>query len=141
MLKLLSKYDRQIKFLICGGIGAMVQIFIFHLCYGLSHLNLFLSYALAFIISATTNYALNSYFTFKDRQNNLLIYFKYIITVLITFLAGEVLMYTFIDIFNIYYVISNMAVILMIYPLNYVIGTYLIWDKVKIENRKIENTR
>lgn len=126
---MIKRFERQIKFMLCGAFNSIVQMSIFHLCYGVFNINLIISYTIAFFISTISGYTLNSRFTFNDRQKSLSVYLKYIFLVFLTFLLGEVLIYCFVDIFKIYHIISNVMVIVMIYPINYIISSNIIWNE------------
>jgi putative flippase GtrA len=123
---------RLARFMICGAIGGLVQIAIFHPMYLVS--NIFIAYTVAFIISATVNYNLNSVWTFKDKRSSFKGYFEYLFSMSVTFLIGEILIYLFINILNINDMLANVITIPVIFPINYVIGKSIVWNKNKIEN-------
>lgn len=136
-------YDRNVfkkrilKFAICGGIGGLVQIAVFHLLFTLN-VTVSLAYTLAFVVSTTVSYVLNMIWTFKDNESNSKSYYKYMYSMAITFLIGQGLIYLSINVLNINHIIANALVILIIFPINYLISKRIVWSKNKIENRKIK---
>lgn len=136
MLQLLKKNAKLIKFAIIGGIGGLVQIYVFDLVYDKLSIYILLSYAIAFLLSASTNYILNSTLNFTDKEANLKGYFKYLSSMAITFLIGEVLIYLFINVIGIYHIIANALVILIIFPVNYIICNKIVWSKSKIVTKQ-----
>lgn len=125
---------RLARFMICGAMGGLVQIAVFHILFSSLEANIFLSYAVAFIIAATVNYNLNSVWTFTDKRSSFKGYFEYLFSMSVTFLIGEILIYLFINILNINDILANVITILVIFPINYVIGKSIVWNKNKIEN-------
>lgn len=69
IIKLINRYNRFIKFCIVGGIGSVLHFSITYILTEYASLWYMASMAIAVAIVITSNFTLNSIWTFKDNQN------------------------------------------------------------------------
>jgi len=137
---LLNRYRRFIKFAIVGGCGVPINLGVL---YGLteSGLHYVASAIIAIAVALTVNYLLNHYWTFKKEGNKSLFrgWCKYAVVSSIGDSIYLGLMVLFVEIAGIYYILSAMMAIFMVFTVRYAVVSRLIWRKHNINKPELEN--
>jgi len=123
--------SRLLKFLIVGASGASISLTILWLLTALAGWHYMLSYLVAFAISVSNNYLLNSLWTFNDKKAHFTGLSKYMLMSLATLSFRELLLYLFTDIAGIWYMASGVIAISIVCILNFVLSRKFIWNKPK----------
>ena len=115
----------------CGGVGALICLGTLYLCTDRFQIHYLISYAIAFLVSATANYIFNSLWTFNTQKAYLKGYSTYIMLTAVTFATGEILMYLLTSKIGIWYLSSNAIVILINFGINFMLSKKFVWNKTK----------
>jgi dolichol-phosphate mannosyltransferase len=131
--RLLTKYRRLMKFALVGGIGVPINLGIL---YGLteSGLHYVVSAIIAIAVALTVYYLLNHYWTFRKEGNKSLIrgWCKYVVVSSIGDGIYLGLMVLFVEIAGIFYILSALMAIFMVFTVRYAVVSRFIWRKQNI---------
>jgi putative flippase GtrA len=105
-------YRRAVKYVIAGGTAAAVDIGILYILTDLAHIWYLLSAVLAFAVAFVVSFTLQKFWTFRDRSTENLHAQAglYLAVALFNLCLNTALMYLLVDIFDIWYVFSQIFV-------------------------------
>jgi len=133
LFDLYRKYSEIINYLIVGVLTTLVSIVIYWIFTKLFHVNYMISNVISWIGSVSFAYITNKVFVFKskcDSEKDVLIeiyqFFKYRIFSLI---IDILLMYAFVEIFNIDDMIAKVIVQFIVIALNYIFSKLFVFKK------------
>jgi putative flippase GtrA len=107
-----------VRYSIVGGSATLVDISILYLLVDIINLHLLISIFISFILAATWNFFINKIWTFKCSKKNIQTqYLQFISIATIGLLLTFILMLIFVEIFNIWYILSKIitAIIVLIW--------------------------
>ena len=125
-MKYLRKYSRILKFGIVGASGSLLglsTLYLFTTIFGLYYIA---SYWLSFLLVVTSNYILNSFWTFKTPPH-LFGYVKYVGASSVTVGITTGLLYLLTDKVGLWYMTSAFITTLCGFIINYSISKHFIW--------------
>ncbi len=117
---------RFIKFGVVGGVGTAVNLGVLYLCTDIANIQYLLSYCISFTCSVTNNYLLNSLWTF-NRFRGARGYVFYVCVSLTTLGLSTGLLYLLTDVVGIFYVLSAMVTIILVFPINFLLSHRYVW--------------
>ncbi len=133
LIELYKKYYEIINYLIVGVLTTLVSIFIYWLFTKVFHVNYMLSNIISWIGSVSFAYITNKKFVFNSKcgcEKDVLIevyqFFKYRIFSLV---IDILLMYAFVEIFNIDDMIAKVIVQFIVVALNYIFSKLFVFKK------------
>ncbi|MGM9850438.1 MAG: GtrA family protein [Bacilli bacterium] len=133
LIELYKKYSEIINYLIVGVLTTLVSIVIYGVFTKLFHVNYMISNVISWIGSVSFAYITNKIFVFKskcDSEKDVLIevyqFFKYRV---FSLLIDILLMYVFVEIFNIDDMISKVIVQFIVIALNYIFSKLFVFKK------------
>jgi len=133
ILDLYKKYAEIINYLIVGVLTTLVSIVIYWFLTKVCHVNYMVSNVISWIGSVSFAYVTNKVFVFKSKCNSekdVLIeiyqFFKYRI---FSFVIDILLMYLFVEIFNIDDMIAKVIVQVIVIVLNYIFSKLFVFKK------------
>jgi len=133
LIELYKKYSEIINYLIVGVLTTLVSIVIYWTFTKLFHVNYMISNVISWIGSVSFAYITNKIFVFKskcDNEKDVLIevyqFFKYRV---FSLLIDILLMYVFVEIFNIDDMISKVIVQFIVIALNYIFSKLFVFKK------------
>lgn len=116
-----------IKFGIVGASGALLGLGVLYFFTSVIGLYYMVSYLFAFLVSLTSNYFLNSYWTFKSKP-----YFngwlKYGGASIFTMLLNGGILWVLTDMFGIWYIISSICGTFIAFLANFALGKKYVWE-------------
>ncbi len=137
-LKIFSKsfFMQVSKFVIVGGLGALLNISILFVLTEVFKVFYLISEIIAFIFSALQNYLLNKIWTFKEKLKNTIIqkWVKYFIISTISLLVNLSILYILVEFFDFWYLFAEIGAIMFSFVINF-IGNK-IWT-FKVNNQTI----
>lgn len=135
LVNLYKKYEEVIKYLFFGVLTTVVSILIYWIFTKLFHVNYMISNVISWIGAVSFAYITNKIFVFKskcDSDKDVIIevyqFFKYRIFSLI---IDILLMYLFVEIFNIDDMISKLIVQVIVIVLNYLFSKLFVFKNKK----------
>jgi putative flippase GtrA len=109
-----------IKFLIFGGVTAVVDFFVFIWLTLVMHVNYLLSVAISFSFAIVVNYTLNKYLNFqssnKSHARQLTVFS---LVALIGLALSEVLLYVSVEFLGIHVVLARVLILFIVAPVNF----------------------
>jgi len=133
LIDLYKKYSEIINYLIVGCLTTLVSIIVYALFTRLFHINYMISNIFSWIISVLFAYIANKKFVFKskcDSEKDVLIqvyqFFKYR---LFSLVIDILLMYVFVELFNIDDMIAKVIVQIIVIILNYIFSKLFVFKK------------
>lgn len=133
LIELYKKYSEIINYLIVGVLTTIVSIVIYGVFTKLFHVNYMISNVISWIGSVSFAYITNKIFVFKskcDSEKDVLVeayqFFKYRV---FSLLIDILLMYVFVEIFNIDDMISKVIVQFIVIALNYIFSKLFVFKK------------
>ena len=133
LIELYKKYSEIINYLIVGVLTTLVSIVIYGVFTKLFHVNYMISNVISWIGSVSFAYITNKIFVFKskcDSEKDVLIevyqFFKYRV---FSLLIDILLMYVFVEIFNIDDMISKVIVLFIVIAFNYIFSKLFVFKK------------
>ncbi len=109
------------KFVIVGGLGALINVSILFILTDIFNVFYLISEIIAFIISASQNYVLNKIWTFKEKLKNSVIkkYFKYLLISMISLLFNISVLYMLVEFFGFWYIYAEIVAIIFSSLINF----------------------
>jgi len=133
ILNLYKKYEEIINYLIVGVLTTIVSIVTYWIFTKVFHVNYMVSNVISWIVSVSFAYITNKIFVFKSKSENekdVLIeiyqFFKYRI---FSLCIDILLMYLFVELFNIDDMIAKIIVQVIVIALNYVFSKLFVFKK------------
>ena len=133
LFDLYKKYSEVLNYLIMGALTTLVSILVYALCTRIFHINYMISNIISWILSVSFAYITNKKFVFKsicDTFKDLIIeiyqFFKYR---LFSLVIDILLMYVFVELFNIDDMIAKIIVQVIVIILNYVFSKLFVFKK------------
>lgn len=114
-----------------GSVGAISTIFSYLVFWGLIHLNVYylLASTLSFLAGTVINYFMNAKYTFSSLPNaRALLKFLAIMTVSLS--TSLFLLYLFTDIVGVQVLIAQIFVVLVRFPINYLLVKCLVFNRL-----------
>jgi len=148
MINLLLKYKRIIKYLIAGGTAAFVDLGLLYFFTDILEIWYLISASLAFIIAFFVSFFLQKFWTFRDRDKEIM--YKqmglYLVVAIVNLLINAALMYIFVDGFKIWYMLAQFLISGLIAIESYWVYKIFIFNlfpdqNVAIEDKNMENFR
>lgn len=133
MLKFVKKMleRRIVKFLTIGASGAVLNLAILFTCTEFFGFHYLLSYAISVTIVVTTNYILNSVWTFNDKKASFTGLGKYAGISLVTLALREIMLFILTDVFGMWYMAGACIVIGITCLMNFGLSRRLVWNTAK----------
>ena len=123
---------RLLRFMVVGGIGTFTNLLILYLLTDLGHVYYLGSFVFAFVVAASQNYWLNRVWTFIDRSETKLGYFKYMLVAATTLVLDEALLFTFTEFVGLWYMLSAIIAIMIAFIVRYIVSEKWIWRKTNV---------
>lgn len=125
-----------IKFLGIGAIATIIQYIIFIVLVEFSSLTIVLASALGYGISSIFNYLMNYHYTFSSDAKHKVAALKFTLVALVGLSLNSLLMYLLVELFNMYYIISQIIVTGIILVVNFF--AHKLWTfQTKIGNNHV----
>jgi dolichol-phosphate mannosyltransferase len=127
----LHKYKSFIRFGIIGLSGTLIHFALLYTFTDIAGIWYILSAVMSIVLTSTWNYFWNHKYTFKDRQvsNHLIGWTKYQLLSGMTDSVYLGLLALFTEVFGLWYLLSALIAILLIYPVKFLVASSLIWSK------------
>lgn len=117
----------MLRFAIVGGSGTLLNLALMFVLTDICKLHYFISCVIVFFIVVTSNYCLNTIWTFK--QNKLIYgWFKYVMISFAALIINELCLLIFSHFLNLWYLISISIGILCGFFFNYFMSRRMIWN-------------
>jgi putative flippase GtrA len=128
---------RVLRFIIGGGIGAATDLAILYAMTDIFHVWYVISTAVAFIIAFIVSFVLQKYWTFQDHSNDrihsqIALYFA--VAAINTFL-NTLLVYLFVNFYNVHYLIGQIIASILIAGESYFIYRWLFRTSPQIQTQ------
>lgn len=120
------KQVRIIKFGMVGASGALIGLSILWALTEIGGLYYLVSYIISTLVAVTNNWYFNSIFTFKHKPS-LVKWAKYLGASTGTLLLNVALMYVFTSLLGVWYMLSAVVVITIIFLLNFYLSKKYVW--------------
>jgi putative flippase GtrA len=135
----LDKY-RWIRFAIVGGIGSLIHFAVLFSLTDIAGLWYILSAVIAILAAATSNYILNQIWTFAEKRvhQHILGWIKYLLLASISDFVYLLLLAYFTEIVGLWYILSAIISLLIVFPFRYNISRLWIWKGFK-PSRMVSN--
>ena len=128
--KLFYKYERFIKFAIVGFGNLFVSLITYYLLVFFS-INYQIANIGGFITGSLNGYIWNRVWVFKNSKKNLSSIVKFYLSYLSTWLLSAILLYIWIEVFNISDKIAPIINVVITTPINYLLNKYWVFKKIK----------
>jgi len=125
--KLYLRKFRILRFMLVGASGVVVGLSTLYALTEFAGLHYLLSYAVSFLLSVTNNYAWNSLWTFEQNKGAVG-WTKYAVIYACTLTLNTALMYVLTDIVGLWYMVSAVLVVLLVFVINYVLSRRFVWN-------------
>lgn len=127
----LYKYKAFIKFGLIGLFGAIIHFIVLYSLTDIAGLWYILSAVVSIVTASTVNYVLNHKYTFQERQisNHLVGWLKYQLMSGITDGVYLGILALLTEVFGIWYLLSALIAVSLIYPVKFIVASTLIWSK------------
>jgi len=126
---LLARHKAIVKFVMSGGIAGAVDLIALYLCHGLLLINIIVSTTIAFILSFWVSFYLQKFWTFSDHGRQTM--FKqvglYMLIAFINLNLNGFLMHIFVNRLQVNYLLSQVAVSLLIGVESFVVYKFVIF--------------
>ena len=120
---------RIMRFATVGGIGTVVKLSSLWLLVEMGGLHYLGAYPVAFVLTVTSNYLLNSLWTFRDREHGLNGYTKYVLLSSITLCINQGLLLLLSSQLGLWYMWSASFGILVAFSINFTVSRGWVWRK------------
>ncbi|ANZ99229.1 teichoic acid glycosylation protein [Carnobacterium divergens] len=135
MIKIFSKYQEPINYLVFGVLTTIVNIAVFYIFNSFFEINYLISNALSWIVSVVFAFYTNKYFVFRTKNRSIKDFIKELLLFIwFRLLSGVIdmfLMYVMVSLMIIDQNISKLIVQVIIVVLNYVFSKVFIFKKNK----------
>lgn len=128
--KLFYKYEKFIKFAIVGFGNLFISLVTYYLLVFFS-INYQIANIGGFITGSLNGYIWNRVWVFKNSKKNLSSIVKFYFSYLSTWLLSAILLYIWIEIFNISDKIAPIINVVITTPINYLLNKYWVFKKIK----------
>lgn len=112
-----------------GASGSIIGLTILWLLTELASFHYFISYAIALMVSVSSNYFWNSKWTFKGKEASIKGYFKYLSLSTTTLLLNLLLMFIFTEVIGLWYMLSAVIVTGIVFMINFIFSKKYVWSK------------
>ncbi|MDP2709125.1 MAG: glycosyltransferase [bacterium] len=131
MINLLLKYKQIIKYLIAGGLAALVDLSLLYIFTDIFKIWYLISASLAFVAAFFVSFFLQKFWTFRDGDKEAMYRQMgvYLAVALINLAINGLLMYIFVDGFKIWYMLAQVMASSLIAVESYFIYKLLIFNK------------
>ena len=128
--KLFYKYEKFIKFAIVGFGNLFISLVTYYLLVFFS-INYQIANIGGFITGSLNGYIWNRVWVFKNSKKNLSSIVKFYLAYLSTWLLSAILLYIWIEVFNISDKIAPIINVVITTPINYLLNKYWVFKKIK----------
>ena len=128
--KLFYKYEKFIKFAIVGFGNLFISLVTYYLLVFFS-INYQIANIGGFITGSLNGYIWNRVWVFKNSKKNLSSIVKFYLSYLSTWLLSAILLYIWIEVFNISDKIAPILNVVITTPINYLLNKYWVFKKIK----------
>ena len=128
--KLFYKYEKFIKFAIVGFGNLFISLVTYYLLVFFS-INYQIANIGGFITGSLNGYIWNRVWVFKNSKKNLSSIVKFYLSYLSTWLLSAILLYIWIEVFNISDKIAPIINVVITTPINYLLNKYWVFKKIK----------
>ena len=128
--KLFYKYEKFIKFAIVGFGNLFISLVTYYLLVFFS-INYQIANIVGFITGSLNGYIWNRVWVFKNSKKNLSSIVKFYLSYLSTWLLSAILLYIWIEVFNISDKIAPIINVVITTPINYLLNKYWVFKKIK----------
>ena len=128
--KLFYKYEKFIKFAIVGFGNLFSSLVTYYLLVFFS-INYQIANIGGFITGSLNGYIWNRVWVFKNSKKNLSSIVKFYLSYLSTWLLSAILLYIWIEVFNISDKIAPIINVVITTPINYLLNKYWVFKKIK----------
>lgn len=115
-----------LKFATVGASGSVLSVGITYLFTDIVHFHYMISYAIAFVVSVTSNYLLNSMWTFRQPRSWSAI-FRYAGISLCTLGINEIVVFLLTSLLGLWYIFSVIISIGVAFLVNYTLSRKIVW--------------
>lgn len=138
IIEQIKKNKIYIKYIISGGTTAAVDLGFLYIFTDIFHIWYIASAALAFILAFFVSFFLQKFWTFRDRSTDGIYkqMWLYFIVATINMVLNTLLMYIFVDWFNIWYMLAQVFVGIFIAIWNFIISKFFIFNQTTVKNLK-----
>ena len=127
---LYNKYKEIINYLIFGVLTTIVSILSYALFTRIFHIDIYISSVLSWILAVTFAFITNRIFVFNSKERNIILeLIKFYLSRLASLGIELLLMYLFVNIFNINDMISKIIVQGIVIVLNYIFSKIFVFKK------------
>ncbi|MCM2339327.1 MAG: GtrA family protein [Burkholderiales bacterium] len=125
------KLPQILRYIIAGSTATLANLETIYICVNYFHLWYLISAAIAFCVGVITSYVLQRFFTFEEnpKTNTQKQFSHFFIFALVMLGLNTLLVYVFVDIINIWYLLSQALASLIIAFLNYIYFSKVIFNK------------
>jgi dolichol-phosphate mannosyltransferase len=142
MIDKLMRFIRSgeiIRFALVGGTGAIIKLGTMYLFADVFHLNIYAAYLLSSILAITSNFVLNTLWTFRDRKfydrlGTVLGWFRYLLVSCIAIGINEGILFVLTGLMGIWYMFSAGIGIFTAFGVNYFLSRRWVWGTRLPEN-------
>lgn len=131
--KFLSKYKDKIKFVVAGFLATVVNLFFLFIFFQLLEIKIIYAASSAWLLAFIISFSLQKFWTFRNfsikKMPKQLLY--YIIILIISLILNARWMYLLVEGLEIYYLLAQIIVILVIGFLNYFVYKFIIFKEKK----------
>ena len=128
--KLFYKYEKFIKFAIVGFGNLFISLVTYYLLVFFS-INYQIANIGGFITGSLNGYIWNRVWVFKNSKKNLSSIVKFYLSYLSTWLLSAILLYIWMEVFNISDKIAPIINVVITTPINYLLNKYWVFKKIK----------
>ena len=128
--KLFYKYEKFIKFAIVGFGNLFISLITYYILVFFS-INYQIANVGGFITGSLNGYIWNRIWVFKNSKKNLSSIVKFYLSYLSTWLLSAILLYIWIEVFNISDKIAPIINVVITTPINYLLNKYWVFKKIK----------
>jgi putative flippase GtrA len=115
-----------LRFATVGASGAVIALVLMYLLTSMVHLHYLLSYAACFVVSVTSNYILNTRFTFRQ-QGSASGLGRYALVSLFTLGINELVVFVLTSSLGLWYLLSTAISIAVSFLVNYGLSRKIVW--------------
>lgn len=131
VFRLLNQHKTSVKYIFSGGTAALIYLLILFILTDVIRLWYVFSSVAAFVVSLLVNFFLQKFWAFRDNDWQRLRRQLFIYGILgaINFILNPILLYTFVEKFHIFYLLSAVVVISSLAIVNYLINKFITFKK------------
>lgn len=141
-LKDLYLRNKFLKFIMVGSSGAVIKLLSMFLLTNYGHVFYMLSYLISSILAITSNYTLNSLWTFDQFLNvsfksHVFKYLRYVATSCIAVAINELILFILTGKLHVWYMFSAFIGIFTAFAVNYILSRRIVWKQHPLNTPKI----